>query len=140
MAALKSLSSVPIIALGLVILNGQAHAQASGCLVMEAMVEDQEAPARNLPPLEDQEASTHKMPTKVDKRGKEKTPKRLAQQGATEDSLVGSPPALPSGDGPHGSTGKDDAGTLSSAQKKAFASGQSLSDYCNFKIEAAKKR
>jgi hypothetical protein len=140
MAALKSLSSMPIIALGLVMLHGQAHAQAPGCLVMEAMVEDQKAPARNLPPLEDQEAYAHKMPTKVDKRGKEKTPKHLAQQGATEDSLVGSPPALQFSDGPHGSAGKDDAGTLSSAREKAFASGQSLSDYCNFKVETAEKR
>jgi len=75
----------------------------------------------------------------VDKRGKEKAPKHLSQQ-ATPDPLIGSPPTLRFGDRQHGSTETDEAGTNSSTREKAFASEQSLADYCNFKVETEKRR
>jgi hypothetical protein len=129
MAAMKTCSkiwSVVSISLGFVISYTQPHAQAPACVVVEVMGEDQEA-------------STQKLPPAVDKRGKEKAPKHLVQQAAT-DPLIGSPPALRFGDHQHGSTEKDEAGTNSSTREKAFASGQSLADYCNFKVETEKKR
>jgi hypothetical protein len=88
---------------------------------------------------EEQEASTQILPAAVDKRGKKKAPKHRAQQ-ATTDPLIGSPPALRFGDRQHESSEKDDTGTNSSTREKAFASGQSLADYCNFKVETGKRR
>jgi hypothetical protein len=128
-AAMKTCStiwSVLGIALGFAVPNTQARAQAPACVVVEVMAEWQEA-------------STQKLLPAVDKRGKEKAPKHLAQQ-ATTDPLIGSPPALGFGDRQHGSTEKDEAGAHSSIREKAFASGQSLADYCNFKVDTERKR
>jgi hypothetical protein len=128
-AAMKSYSTIwcaVSIALGFVMPNTKACAQAPACVVVEVMAEKQEASTQILPPA-------------VDKRGKEKAPKHLAQQ-ATTDPLIGSPPALGFGDRQHGSSEKDDTGTNSSTREKAFASGQSLADYCNFKVETEKRR
>ena len=62
---------------------------------------------------EDQEMFRQKLAPALEKRGKEKIPKHPAQQGTM-----------------------DDAGTRHSVREVAFASGQRLADYCDFKISA----
>jgi hypothetical protein len=109
-------------ALGIVTSHGQARAQAPGCVVMEVAVEDQEAFTQRSPPV-------------VDKLGKENEPRGLGQQEATVP-LVGVPLPRPRGK-QRGTTDKDDD---IAAREKAFASGQSLVDYCNLKIESDTKR
>jgi hypothetical protein len=100
------------------------RAQASGCVVLEVAVEDQEALTQRSPPI-------------VDKLGKENEPKGLAQQDAAAP-LVGVPLPRPRGK-QRDATDKDDATNIST-REKAFASGQSLEDYCNLKIESGTKR
>jgi hypothetical protein len=109
-------------ALGIVTSHGQARAQAPGCVVMEVTVEDQEAFTQRSPPV-------------VDKLGKENEPRGLGQQEATVP-LVGVPLPRPRGK-QRGTTDKDDD---IATREKAFASGQSLADYCNLKIENDTKR
>jgi hypothetical protein len=71
----------------------------------------------------------------VDKPGKENEPRGLGQQDATAP-LVGLLLPRPRGK-QRGTTDKDDD---IAAREKAFASGQSLVDYCNLKIESDTKR
>ena len=112
-------------ALGFVTSHGQAHAQAPGCVVVEAAVEDQEA-------------FTHKSPPVVDKLGKETEPRGLVQQDATAPP-AGLPFAPRHRRDQRGTADKDDAMNIST-REKAFASGQSLADYCNLKIESDTKK
>ena len=109
-------------ALGIVTSHGQVHAQTPGCVVVEVAVEDQEAFTQRSPPV-------------VDKLGKENEPRGLGQQEATAP-LVGLPLPRPRGK-QRGTTDKDDD---IATREKAFASGQSLADYCNLKIESDTKR
>ena len=124
MKTCSTIWSVLGIALGFAVPNTQARAQAG---------------LRGCGSHGGQEASPQKLLPAVDKRGNEKGPKHLAQQ-ATTDPLIGSPPALGFDDRQHGSMEKDEAGAHSSIREKAFASGQSLADYCNFKVETERKR
>ena len=96
MKTCSTIWSVLTIALLFVIPNTQARAQAPACVVVEVTVEDREA-------------SIQKLPRAVDKPGKEKVPKHLAQQ-ATMDRSIGLPPLLRFGDRQHGSAEKDEAG------------------------------
>jgi hypothetical protein len=66
---------------------------------------------------EDQEPFRQQLPPALDRRGKEKIPKHPAQRDAMDDAE------------PH-----------SSMRETAFASGQSLADYCDFKVEIKSKR
>jgi hypothetical protein len=116
--------SVASAALGIVTSHGQAHAQAPGCVVVEVAVEDQEAFTQRPPPA-------------VDKLGKVNEPRGLAQQDTTA-SLVRVPLPRPR-EKQRGAPDKDDAMDVST-REKAFASGQSLVDYCNLKIESDTKR
>ena len=111
MATFCTIGSVVGMALGFAVPYGQAHAQAANCIVVEIMAEDQEK-YRQLSQTRDQETLRQQLPQALDKRGKEKIPKRLAQQGTT-----------------------DDPGTHPSTRETAFASGQSLANYCDFKVE-----
>ena len=113
--------SVASAALEFVTSHGQAHAQAPGCVVVEVTVEDQ--------------AFTQRSPPVLDKLGKENEPRGLGQQEAT-GPLVGLPLPRPRGK-QRGTTDKDDD---IATREKAFASGQSLVDYCNLKIESDTKR
>jgi hypothetical protein len=125
MAAMKTccmIWSVASAALGIVTSSGQARAQAPGCVVVEIAVADQEAFTQRPPPV-------------VDKLGKENEPRGLGQQDATVP-LVGLPLPRPRGK-QRGTTDKDDD---IATREKAFASGQSLADYCNLKIESDTKR
>jgi len=112
-------------ALGFVTSDSQAHAQAPGCVVVEVAVEDQEA-------------FTHKSPPVVDKLGKETESNGLVQQDVTAP-LAGLPFAPRHRRDQRGAADKDDATNIS-AREKAFASGQSLADYCNLKIESGTKK
>ncbi len=103
----------------------QAHAQAPGCMVMEVILEEQGALAQNLSPA-------------VDQQGKDKDPKPSQQR--TTHPFSGSLSARKLGDRQHLSTEVNEATTNSSTWEKAFASGQSLVDYCNLKIETYTKR
>ena len=128
MAAMKTWGTIWCVAsaaLGIVTSYGQAHAQASGCVVVDVAVEDQEA-------------FTHKSPPVVDKLGKETEPRGLVQQDATAP-LVGLPFAPRHRRDQRGTADKDDAMNIST-REKAFASEQSLADYCNLKIERDTKR
>jgi hypothetical protein len=127
MAAMKTfcrILAVASAALGIIASHGQACAQAPGCVVMEVTGEDQEAFTQRSPPV-------------VDKPGKENEPRGLGQQKATVP-LVGLPLPRPRGK-QRGTTDKDDATNIAT-REKAFASGQSLVDYCNLKIESDTKR
>ena len=110
---------------GLGMPHGQAHAQAPGCMVMEVMLEEQGALAQNLSPA-------------IDQQGKEKDPKPSQQR--TTHPLIGSLSARKLGDRQHLSVEMNEATTNSSTREKAFASGQSLADYCNLKIETYTER
>jgi hypothetical protein len=122
MAVMKTcgmILSVASAALGIVTSHGQAHAQVPGCVVMEV-------------PVEDQEAFTPRSLPVVDKAGKENEPRGLGQQ----DAALAVPLPRPRGK-QRGTTDKDDD---IATREKAFASGQSLADYCNLKIENDTKR
>jgi hypothetical protein len=128
MAAMKTccmIWSVASATLGFVTSYGQARAQAPGCVVVEVAVEDQEAFTRDSPPV-------------VDKPGEENEPRGLVRQDAAAP-LVGSPSAPRHRRDRRSTTGKDDAMNIST-REKAFASGQSLADYCNLKIDSDTKR
>jgi hypothetical protein len=112
------------VALGIVISHEQVQAQAPGCVVMEVALEDQAAFTKRTPPV-------------VDRSGKENDPRGLAQQDATAP-LVRVPLPRPR-EKQRDATDKDDAIDIST-REKAFASGQSLADYCNLKIESDTKR
>ena len=107
-------------ALGIVTSFDKAHAQAPGCVVMEVAVEDQESFTQRPPPA-------------VDKLGKENEPRGLAQLDTTA-SLIRVPLPRPR-EKQRGAPDKDDAMGVST-REKAFASGQSLEEYCNLKIES----
>jgi hypothetical protein len=119
----RKISYVAGVALAFAMSHGQAQAQASGCVVMEVTGEDQ--------------AFTQRSPPVLDKPGKENEPRGLGQQDATAP-LVGLLLPRPRGK-QRGTTDKDDATTIAT-REKAFASGQSLADYCNLKIESDTKR
>jgi hypothetical protein len=115
--------SVAGVALGIVTFYRQAHAQAAGCVVMEVTVEDQAAVTQRSPPI-------------VDKAGEKNEPRGSVQQDATP--LVGFPLPRPRGK-QRGAVDQDDSTNIS-IRERAFASGQSLADYCNLKIESDTKR
>jgi hypothetical protein len=125
MAAMKTwIWCVASAALGIVTFHGQARAQTPGCTAMEVTVEDQEAFIQRSPPV-------------VDKAGGDNAPRALGQQDAT-DPLVRVPLPRPR-EKQRGTTDKDDAMNIST-REKAFALGQSLTDYCNLKVENDTKR
>jgi hypothetical protein len=109
-------------ALGMLTSHGQAHAQTSGCVVVEVTVEDQ---------------FTQRWSPVVAKSPKENEPRGFGQQDATAP-LTGVPLPRPR-EKQRDATDKDDPIVIS-AREKAFASGQSLVDYCNLKIETDTKR
>ena len=118
----RKISYVAGVALAFAMSHGQARAQTPGCTAMEVAVEDQDAFTQRPPPV-------------VDKLGKENEPRGLGQQEATAP-LVGLPLPRPRGK-QRGTTDKD--GDIAT-RENAFASGQSLADYCNLKIESGTKR
>ena len=113
----RKINYVAGVALAFAMSHGQAQAQASGCVVMEVAVEDQ---------------FTQRSPHVVDTPGKENEPRGLGQQ----DAALAVPLPRPRGK-QRGTTDKDDD---IATREKAFASGQSLADYCNLKIENDTKR
>ena len=117
----RKISYVAGVALAFAMPHGQARAQAPGCVVVEVTVEDQ--------------AFTQRSPPVLDKPGKENEPRGLGQQDAAAP-LVGLLLPRPRGKR-RGTTDRDDD---IATREKAFASGQSLTDYCNLKIESDTKR
>ena len=117
----RKISYVAGVALAFAMSHGQAQAQASGCVVMEVTGEDK--------------AFTQRSPPVLDKLGKENEPRGFGQQEATAP-LVGLPLPRPRGKQRGTADRDDDIAT----REKAFASGQSLEEYCNLKIENDTKR
>jgi hypothetical protein len=126
MAAMKTccmIWCVAIAALGIVTFHGHARAQTPGCMAMEVAGEDQAAFRQRSPPV-------------VDKAGGENEQRGLVREDAAP--LVGFPLPRPRGR-QRGAIDQDDVMNMST-REKAFASGQSLADYCLLKIESDTKR
>jgi hypothetical protein len=117
MAAMKTYCmvwSVASVALGIVGFHGQSRAQPPGCVVTEVAGEDQAAFTQRSPPM-------------ADKVGEENGTARQ------DDAAPLVPLPRPRGK-QRSATDQDDAMNIST-REKAFASGQSLADYCNLKIK-----
>jgi hypothetical protein len=114
--------SVARAALIIVTVQGQARAQTPGCTVMEVAGEDQAAFTQRSPPI-------------VDRAGGENEPRGLAQQDATA-TLIRVPLPRPR----EKQRDDKDYATNITSREKAFASGQSLADYCDLKIESETRK